>query len=158
MTQTMIDAGRLLALLAFATMIAVAAPRAAEDGAKPAVFQTEGVAIRGYDPVAYFVEGKPVEGSADYTADYEGATWHFASAANRDLFAADPAKYAPAYGGYCAYGMAQGGKVPIDPNSWKIVDEVLYLNVNPKIQGWWEADIPGFIAKADEQWTTVKHQ
>lgn len=127
--------------------------------AKPLVFQTdEGVAIRGYDPVAYFVEGRPVKGDPAISADYEGATWLFASAANRDRFVAMPETYAPAYGGYCAYGMAQGGKVPIDPEAWKIVDGTLYLNVNRKIQGWWEADIPGFIAKADANWPTVKDQ
>ncbi len=145
-----------LAVLAGA---ALATGSAFSNDAKPLIFQDENqVAIRGYDAVAYFTEGAPVEGDAAFSAEHLGATWLFASADNRDLFVADPDRYAPAYGGWCAYGMALGGKVPIDPNSWKIVDGTLYLNVNPKIQGWWEDDIPGFIAKADQNWTTVQYQ
>jgi len=145
-------------LVAIATA-ALATGSAFANDAKPLIFQDENqVAIRGYDAVAYFTEGQPVEGDPAYTAEHQGATWQFASAANRDLFVADPEHYVPAYGGWCAYGMAHGGKVPIDPTAWKIVDGTLYLNVNAKIQGWWEADIPGFIAKADQEWTTVQYQ
>ncbi|MEO1190327.1 MAG: YHS domain-containing (seleno)protein [Pseudomonadota bacterium] len=135
-----------------------AAPAVAE-GPKPEVFQTEeGVAIRGYDPVAYFKAGEPVKGDPAYSTEHLGATWLFASADNRDAFVAAPETYMPAYGGYCAYGMALGGKVPIDPAAWKIVDGTLYLNVNPKVQGWWEEDTAGYIAKADEVWPEIRNQ
>ncbi len=145
-----------LALVASATLGAGAA---LAGDAKPLIFQgEEQVAIRGYDPVAYFVAGEPVKGDAAFSAEHLDATWHFASAENRDLFVADPERYVPAYGGWCAYGMAMGGKVPIDPSAWKIVDGTLYLNVNQKVQGWWEDDIPGFIAKADNNWTTVQYE
>ncbi len=148
---------RMLLLAVFAVGFAGGAVVAAEP--KPLIFQTgDHVAIKGYDPVAYFVEGTPTKGDAAYSSEYEGATWHFANAENRDRFIADPTAYVPAYGGWCAYGMAQGGKVPIDPTAWKIVDGTLYLNVNHKIQGWWEADIPGFIEKADVTWSQQVHQ
>lgn len=114
-----------------------------------------GNAIEGYDPVAYHTAGQPLEGSSDFEHEWEGATWRFVSAENRDLFAADPEKYAPAYGGYCAYGVAQGYKPDIDPEAWSIVDDQLYLNLNKKIQARWEKDIPGYIAKADEIWPTI---
>jgi YHS domain-containing protein len=120
-----------------------------------------GFALSGYDPVAYFdltqvpVGGKQPEavpGKAAITAEYNGATWAFASAANRDKFLADPAKYAPAYDGHCAYGLAQGGKVPGNPNLWRIVDGKLYLNITPTIVGFWESDIPGNLTKAESNW------
>ncbi len=150
---------RTLVLAVFAAGALVAGASLAAEPVKPLVFQTEeGVAILGYDPVAYFTEGAPTKGDPAYTAEYDGATWYFANAANRDRFLAEPKTYAPAYGGWCAYGMAQGGKVPIDPAAWKIVDGTLYLNVNRKVQGWWQADIPGFIAKADANWAGLTHQ
>ena len=95
---------------ALAGLMLMAAVRAA-----PPVFAPDGVAIRGYDPVAYFSDGKPVPGSDAYTADWNGARWKFASAAHRDLFKADPVKYAPQYGGYCAYGTAKGHLAPTQP-------------------------------------------
>ena len=115
-----------------------------------------GNAIEGYDPVAYHTAGAPMEGSADFEHEWEGATWRFISAENRDLFAADPEKYAPAYGGYCAYGVSQGVKPSIDPEAWAIIDDQLYLNLNKNIQARWEKDIPGYIAKADEIWPTIR--
>lgn len=115
-----------------------------------------GNAIEGYDPVAYFTEGRPVEGSSDFEYEWMGATWRFANAENRDLFAADPETYAPAYGGYCAYGVAQGYKPGIDPDAWAIVDGRLYLNLSKKVQAQWQEDIPGYIAKADDIWPTIK--
>lgn len=118
-------------------------------------FTEDGVAIRGTDPVAYFLENQPVAGSSEFAYEWGGATWHFASAANRDRFAADPTAYAPQYGGYCAWAVAQGSLAPTDPNAWKIVDGKLYLNVNRRIQQKWEKDIPGNIAKADQNWPGV---
>ena len=90
----------------------------------------EGVAVKGYDPVAYFVEGKPVKGSGKFEHKWMGAKWHFSSAENRDSFAKNPEKYAPQYGGYCAYAVSQGAIADIDPTAWKIVNGKLYLNLN----------------------------
>lgn len=111
-----------------------------------------GAAIQGYDPVAYFTEGRPVEGSRQFTHQWNGATWRFASAANRDRFAASPEKYAPQYGGYCAYGVAHGYTVKIDPQAWSVVDGRLYLNYSPAVQADWKKDVPGYIRRADANW------
>jgi YHS domain-containing protein len=115
-----------------------------------------GIAIDGYDPVAYFTEGKPVEGSSDFEYEWMGATWRFASAADRDQFAADPEKYAPQYGGYCAYAVSQGTTADIDPDAWHIEDGKLYLNLNKKVQSIWLKDIPGYISKANANWPKIK--
>jgi YHS domain-containing protein len=115
-----------------------------------------GTAIEGYDPVAYFEEGKPVEGDSDYTHDWMGATWYFASAANRDLFAADPEKYAPQYGGYCAWAVANGYTAKIDPQAWAVVDDKLYLNYSLDVQKQWQQDVPGNITKADGNWPGIR--
>jgi len=115
---------------------------------------SKGLVIGGYDAVAYFKDSKAVKGDAQHKLEWSGATWHFSSAANRDEFKANPEKYAPQYGSYCAWAMARNEKANIDPNSWKIVDGKLYLNYDKKIQGLWEADIPGFIKKADGFWPT----
>jgi YHS domain-containing protein len=115
----------------------------------------DGLALEGYDPVAYFTEGEPIEGKAEYTATHDGATYRFANAEHLAAFEADPARYAPAYGGYCAYGLAMGQKVGTDPEVWEIVDGQLYLNVNEDVQERWEANIPGFVATADHNWSLV---
>ncbi|HVE50475.1 MAG TPA: YHS domain-containing (seleno)protein [Casimicrobiaceae bacterium] len=115
-------------------------------------FEKDGVALRGYDPVAYFTQGKPVKGVAEHKADYKGSTFHFASRANRDAFTADPAKYAPQYGGFCAYGVASGYKASIDPDSFTVVNDKLYLNYNRDVQKQWSRDVPGYVVKADKNW------
>ena len=112
-------------------------------------------AIKGYDPVAYFTDGKPVEGKKEFEHEWMGAKWYFATTTNRDLFKADPEKYAPRYGGYCAYAVAMGKTADIDPNAWKIVDGKLYLNYNQEIQAKWLEDVPGYIQKADMNWPGV---
>lgn len=117
-----------------------------------------GNAIDGYDPVAYHTLGEPVEGSGDFEHEWMGATWRFANAEHRDLFAADPEKYAPAYGGYCAYGVSKGYKPGIDPDAWDIVDGRLYLNLNLDIQARWHEDVPGYIALADDVWPTIRDE
>ena len=115
-----------------------------------------GLAIKGYDPVAYHTEGKPRKGSKTYEVDWKGATWRFASAANRDRFAASPEDYAPAYGGYCAWAVAQGKTAGVDPEkAWNLVDGRLYLNYNVNIKKEWEQDISGNIRKADANWPGV---
>ena len=115
----------------------------------------EGVAVGGYDPVAYFTEDKPVKGNEDITAEYKGATWRFASAANRETFLADPERYAPQYGGYCAFAVSSGYTAKSDPEAWRIVDGKLYLNYSKGVQKRWSQDIPGHISKADSNWPGV---
>lgn len=122
---------------------------------KAEVFSDGGAAIRGYDPVAYFTEGKPVQGKPEFTHQWKGATWRFASAANRDRFAAAPEQYAPQYGGYCAYGVASGYAVKTEPDAWSVVDGKLYLNYDRNVQASWVKDIPGYIRKADANWPAV---
>lgn len=118
-------------------------------------FESSGVAIRGYDTVAYFTQGKPVEGSTEFTTEWEGASWRFSSQEHLDLFTASPEDYAPQYGGYCAYGVAKDGLVKIEPENWSIIDDKLYLNFNDKVQGLWEADIAGFISAADRKFDAL---
>lgn len=112
----------------------------------------KGLAIKGHDPVAYFTEDKPVKGSSDHELVWEGATWRFANSANLEAFREDPEKYAPRYGGYCAYGVAVGGLYDIKPEAWSIVDGILYLNKNLRVRETWRLDIPGYIEKADANW------
>ena len=116
------------------------------------VYTSWGKAIKGYDPVAYFTQSKPVKGDRDFTYRWQGATWYFASAANRDAFQAAPEKYAPAYGGYCAYAVSQNTTAKIDPTAWAIVDGTLYLNYSLDIQKKWEANRAAFITAADANW------
>jgi len=119
-------------------------------------------AVSGYDVVAYHgleqssvgqSQPEAIPGKADITAEYNGSTWAFASEENRDKFVADPAAYAPQYDGHCAYGISQGGKVPANPNLWRIVDGKLYLNITPTVVGFWEADIPGLLDTAETNWS-----
>jgi YHS domain-containing protein len=112
-------------------------------------------AIRGYDTVAYFTTGRPTRGDARYSTNWHGATWHFASAANRDRFAANPARYAPQFGGYCAWAVSQGYTAGIDPNAWRIVDGKLYLNYNREIQARWEQNTAANIAAGNRNWPSV---
>ncbi len=114
-----------------------------------------GLAMQGYDPVAYFTEGAPAKGDYKITTVYNDATYRFASEENKATFEANPEAYAPAYGGYCAFGTAMGFKFDGDPNHWKIVDDVLYLNLSQDIQERWETDIPGFITSASANWTEI---
>ena len=132
-----------------------ASPEAAAAEAPPAVFAEDGVAIRGADAVAYFTQGEYIPGSADYTHDWGGTTWQFASAEHRDLFAESPAEYAPQYGGFCAWAVSEGYTAPVDPTAWEIVDGKLYLNFDQRIQRRWQRDIPGHIARANQNWPEV---
>ena len=142
--------------------VAADSANASAGSAAAKIYVKDGVAIGGADPVAYFnsdlAEGDFVEGSADYTHEWAGATWQFASAENRDAFAANPEQYAPQYGGYCAWAAAQNAIAAISPDAWSVVDGRLYLNANKKIQARWEKDIAGFIAKANENWPTLSMQ
>lgn len=122
---------------------------------EPKVFSTTDGAIRGHDPVAYFTESKPVKGKAEFTATWMGATWRFASAKNRDMFKADPARYAPQFGGYCAYAVSRGYTASTDPNAWTIVDGKLYLNYSVSVMQTWRKDTATYIARARANWPKV---
>ena len=121
-------------------------------------FERNNLAIDGYDPVAYFTEKKPVKGSAQFRSDFQGSTFQFASVVHRDAFAADPSKYVPQYGGYCAYGMAKGYKATIDPAAFTVVGDKLYLNYSETVRSRWLSDIPGNVQKADANWPEVRKQ
>jgi YHS domain-containing protein len=112
-------------------------------------------AINGYDTVAYFIEHKPVKGSDAFVTDYMGAKWKFASKANLDLFKADPTKYAPQYGGYCAYGVAQGHLVKVEPDKFTVLDGKLYLNYDAGVQAEWIKDPKGFNKLADQKFPAL---
>ena len=114
-----------------------------------------GIAINGYDPVAYFTQRKPVKGVATHSHSWKGATWHFSSAKNKALFAASPEKYAPQYGGYCAYAVSFGATAKTEPEAWSIVGNKLYLNYSLDVRKRWNSDHKGYIAKADKFWPGV---
>jgi hypothetical protein len=122
------------------------------------VFTADGVAIRGYDPVAYHRLQQPVAGKPEFSHRWNEAEWHFVDAANRDAFAKDPLKYAPAFGGYCAFGASRGYKVSTEPAAFAIVDGVLYLNYSQPVQNTWNTDRPGYIAKAKQEWLTLESE
>jgi YHS domain-containing protein len=124
----------------------------ASEGLDPVNKIADGPALRGYDAAAYFQEGKPVEGSTDFAYEWNGAKWRFSSAANRDLFAGQPQKYAPQFGGYCSYAVSRGYTANGDPRVWKIVNGKLYLNYNEKARSLWEENIPQHIKQGDENW------
>lgn len=112
-------------------------------------YKPNGIAIRGFDTVAYFTESKAVKGKPSISTEWNGATWHFSKQEHLDLFTASPESYAPQYGGYCAYGVAVDNLVKIEGDLWDIVDGKLYLNYNKKLQKKWRTDIAGYIETAD---------
>ena len=123
--------------------------------AEPPVFTGGDYAIRGYDAVAYHTEEKPVKGSEAYSTEWNGATWLFASEENRELFAANPERWAPKYGGYCAWAVANNYTASIDPKAWSVVDDTLYLNFSKRVRKRWSKDIPGNIQRGDANWPGV---
>jgi YHS domain-containing protein len=125
---------------------------------KAEIFQKDGVAIRGFDPVAFFTESKPVKGDEKISYEWKAARWLFSSIANMESFKNDPEKYAPQYGGYCAYGMADGHKAPTETDTWTIIDDKLYFNYNRKVKEMWSKDTKGFIEKANANWPVLKNK
>lgn len=119
--------------------------------AGPQYVDGTGYAVSGYDAVSYF-NGGPQPGKKEFTTTHNGAKFAFATAENLAKFQSSPAKYAPAYDGHCAYGVAQGGKVPGNPKLWKVVGGKLYLNITESVQSDWEADIPGNLKKSSSNW------
>jgi YHS domain-containing protein len=121
------------------------------------VFIKSDAAIQGYDPVAYFKKAMPVKGRPEYTYQWKNAIWYFSSQQNLDDFKASPEIFAPQFGGYCAYGMAEGHKAPTSPDAWTVLDNKLYLNYNKGVKELWDKDRSGNIEKANKNWPTVKH-
>jgi hypothetical protein len=154
----MITIGRRFVLGAVATALArpAMAQQAPAQQSAGRINAPRGLAVQGFDVVAYFTDGQPVRGSAYYVQRWRDVEWRFASAEHRDAFAADPERYAPQYGGFCAYGVAQGALVDVDPTAWRIVDGRLYLNVNHSVSRTWSADIPGNIRQADQNWPRLR--
>lgn len=147
---------KIAAVVAVASFNAPAVLAFSETSMSTVNIDTAGVALRGHDPVAYFTVGAPTPGVPEFTASHDGATYRFASAANRDAFTKEPAKFAPQYGGFCAFAAAVNKKFDADPAVWKIVDGKLYMNFNADVSKKWNADVPGHIKKADVNWTSIK--
>ena len=128
----------------------------ASAGPQPVVNVSRGqLALRGYDAVAYWTDGRSIRGVASFTHRWNGAEWRFSSSANRDAFAKDPSRYAPRFGGYCAYAVSRGYTADGDPNVWRIVDGHLYLNYSKRAQVLWEEDIPGNVVRGSRNWPGV---
>lgn len=146
------------ATLMTATLSLVAAPALAVVAGSTSEVNTDaqGLAMHGYDPVAYFTDGAPTLGVPQFSANYEGARYQFANEADMKAFQANPAAYTPQFGGFCAMGASFGEKVDGDPKAWKIVNGKLYLNYNPAVARRWREDVPGNIQRADEKWPTIK--
>ena len=125
-------------------------------GTQDPVFTGRGnFAINGYDTVAYHLEMKPVKGNNNFTVDWNGAKWRFKSVENRDLFASNPQKWAPAYGGYCAWAVSNNYTAKTDPKAWSIVDDRLYLNFSLRVRKTWSRNIPSNIQRGDANWPSV---
>lgn len=141
--------------IAAGALLAIALPAGAAVAADEH-YVADGAAVGGYDVVAYHTVGKPTAGSPEFTSDYQGATWRFASAQNRDMFAASPAKFAPAYGGWCSAGASKGKKVPTKPDLWAVVDGQLYLNSSETAHTkLFLADTAGIIRKGEANWKVI---
>jgi hypothetical protein len=123
--------------------------------AEPRVFQSRAGTINGIDPVAYFEGNGPVAGSQDITFDWDGATWLFSSSANRDAFAAEPDRFAPAFGGYCAYAASRGYLAPTIPEAWSIHEGRLFLNASLRARELWMAELPGVITLGEVNWPAI---
>ncbi|WP_428687541.1 YHS domain-containing (seleno)protein [Roseibium sp.] len=119
-------------------------------------FAKSPLALTGYDPVSYFSGKAPLKGDPAFTAQHNGLTYRFASERNREAFVASPARYAPQFDGYCAYGVSQGYKVGVDPLAYKVVSGKLYVNYSKSVQRTWSRDIPGYIAKANRNWPELE--
>jgi YHS domain-containing protein len=147
-------------LAAFAVTVATPlTAQAQEQNSTAAVnLDTQGMALHGYDPVAYFTLKAATLGKAAYTTTYEGAIYRFASKDNLEKFKAHPAQYAPQFGGFCAMGVVLGKKLNGDPQVWRVVDGKLYLNVNKDVQKRWLDDVPGHIVKAGEVWPQIQNK
>ncbi len=123
---------------------------------KAEIFSKEGKAIKGFDPVGFFIEQKAIKGADSLTYSWKNANWFFATHANLEAFKAHPEKYAPQFGGYCAYGTADGHKAPTETDTWTIVNDKLYFNYNQKVKGYWMQNQLPLIEKANSNWPIIK--
>ena len=149
--------GNSIRTIALALIVAVGAALSSGAGAGAArdVNVNDGYAVHGYDVVAYFTVGRPTEGDDRFVATYQGAAYRFSSSANRDRFAAEPARFSPQYGGFCAFGASVGRKFDGDPKVWRIVGGKLYLNLNKTVQTRWLKNPRGYIRGADHNWSII---
>jgi hypothetical protein len=134
---------------AVAGMLAIAA-----FAAEP-IYIRDGLGLSGYDAVAYFTESKAVKGSPQFEHQWNGVRWRFASAAHREAFAASPERFAPQYGGYCAFAVSRNQIAPTDPEAWEVVDGKLYLNYDKRVRALWEKELPEAIRVGDRNWPGV---
>ena len=148
MMQKLLNAAPLI-ILVFVAMRTTSA-----FGLEP-IYATEGKAIGGYDPVAYFTKEQAIKGDEDNTHEWEGVVWYFSSNDNLEAFKGSEEQYAPQYGGYCAWAVSQNGIADSDPENWTVYEGKLYLNFSERIHEEWKKDIPGNIVKADENWPEV---
>jgi hypothetical protein len=125
---------------------------------KAVIFSPNGQAIKGYDPVAFFVKQSAIKGYDSLTYRWSDANWYFSSKAHLDSFKANPEKYAPQYGGYCAYGTAQGHRAPTETDTWTVVDDKLYFNYNNKVKNLWMGKQATLIEAANQQWPAIKNK
>jgi len=144
--------GRRVCLAVWLAVLPIANPIARAQSAQPEPMR---LALKGYDAVAYFTDGKAMAGKPEFEAAYDGARYHFASARHLELFKADPDRYAPQYAGACTAGIAMGVKVESDPENWVIIDGKLFIFSSPATAAAMRADPPGMIAKAQENWKTL---
>ena len=142
------------AIRLLATLFAIPALAMGQKAVDPVNTNSKGLALKGYDTVAYFTAGEPTVGIEQHEHDWQGAKWRFSSEANLEKFKADPGKYAPQYGGYCAYAVSKGKTAGISPKAWTIVDDKLYVN-HPWAKGKFKRDVEGNIAKADANWPNI---
>ena len=151
----MFDKRDFIRLAGIATLASLGAVTGQADVVRPVntIGSSDGLAIRGYDPVAYFRDHGPRLGKPEFTARHGGATWRFASAEHKALFEADPQRYLPAYGGFCAYGTSRGYLVKIEPEAWSIVDGRLYLNYDLGVRDTWLGRTKTYIARAEHNWS-----
>ena len=139
-------------------LTAMIAAAMAMNAQKAEIFNKGGQAINGYDPVAYFLQGKPVKGVQNLSYQWKDATWYFSSQQNLEAFRTAPEKYAPQYGGYCAYGLSDGHKASTEPDAWTIVNGKLYLNYNTNVRSEWSRNREERIKKADGYWPQIKNK
>jgi YHS domain-containing protein len=139
-------------------MLAISAVSGATSKSDAVNHSRDGIAIQGYDPVAYFTDSKPVKGDSKYSFTWRGAVWHFASAQHQELFSKNPDQYAPQYGGYCAYGVSEGHTVDIDPEAWKIIDGKLYLNYSKSVQKQFLQEPEVRIQRANQNWPGLHNE
>ena len=136
----------------FLTAALLIGPLVARPSAVDPLNAKSGLAVRGYDVVAYFTESKPVRGSADFESVWMGAKWRFGTKENRDAFAQSPEKFAPQFGGYCAWAVGHNYTADADPEAWRIVDGKLYLNYNRSVQKQWEQNRTKWIEQGQRNW------